>query len=99
MNQQSPAIKKALHSAFFLAPLTILGSASILIGAANPSLADSETYNTPTYDNLNYANPTKWDRPNSAYTDQADSETYNTPTYDNLNYANPTKWERPSQSD
>ena len=99
MNQQSPAEKKALRAVLFLAPITILGSASILMGAANRSLADSNNYNTSTYDNLNYANPTKWENPKSAYTEQADSKEYNTPTYDNLNYSNPTKWERPSQSD
>ena len=99
MNQQSPAAKKALRAVLFLAPITILGSASILMGAANPSLADSNNYNTSTYDNLNYSNPTKWENPKSAYTEQADSKEYNTPTYDNLNYSNPTKWERPSQSD
>ena len=97
MPQQSPSVKQVFCTVLSLAPVTLLGSASIVMGTANSSLADSQGLNTTTYENLNYANPTKWERPSSADTAGANSENLNTTTYENLNYANPAKWERPSQ--
>ncbi len=97
MNQQSSPAKKVFSSALSLAPIALLGSASLFMGTASPSHADSQSYNTATYENLNYANPAKWERPSSADTAAANSESLNTTTYENLNYANPSKWERPSQ--
>jgi hypothetical protein len=97
MNQQSSPTRKVFYSALSLAPIALLGSASLLVSTASPSRADSQSYNTSTYENLNYANPTEWERPSSADTAAANSENINTTTYENLNYANPTQWERPSQ--
>ena len=97
MRSNSSSNKKAFNAVLSLAPIAIVGSASVLMGTANSSLADSQGYNTTTYENLNYANPTKWERPKSADTADANSQNYNTSTFENLNYANPTKWERPSQ--
>ena len=99
MNQHSPSVKQVFCTVLSLAPVTLLGSASIVMGTANSSLADSQGLNTSTYENLNYANPTKWERPSSAETAGANSQNLNTTTYENLNYANPVKWERPSQVD
>ena len=97
MNQHSSSSKRVLCTALSLAPITLLGSASIVMGTANSSLADTQGLNTATYENLNYANPTKWERPSSADTAGANSTSINTTTYENLNYVNPSKWERPSQ--
>jgi hypothetical protein len=97
MNQQSSLTKKVFCTALSLAPIALLGSASLFMSTASPSRADSQGYNTATYENLNYANPTQWERPSSADTAAANSESINTTTYENLNYANPSKWERPSQ--
>ena len=97
MHQHSTSAKKALCTALAFAPISLLGSASIVMGTASPSFADSQGLNTNTYENLNYANPTKWERPSSADTGGANSQNLNTTTYENLNYANPAKWERPSQ--
>ena len=63
MIKQHSTTTKTFYTALSLAPLALLGSASISIGTANPSRADSQSYNTTTYENLNYANPTKWERP------------------------------------
>tara|TARA_Y100000589_G_scaffold232321_1_gene219846 strand:+ start:169 stop:468 length:300 start_codon:yes stop_codon:yes gene_type:complete len=97
MDKQPSPIKKVFCSAFSLAPIVFLGSASLFMVTASHSRADAQSYNTSTYENLNYANPTKWERPSSADTAAANSESLNTTTYENLNYANPSKWERPSQ--
>ena len=63
MIKQHSTTTKTFYTALSLAPLALLGSASISISTANPSRADSQSYNTTTYENLNYANPTKWERP------------------------------------
>ena len=99
MVQQSSPIKKVVCSALSLAPIALLGSASLFMVTASHSRADAQSYNTSTYENLNYANPTKWERPSSADTAAANSESLNTTTYENLNYANPSSWERPSSAD
>ena len=97
MDQHSSSVQRVFYTALSLAPIALLGSASLVMGTANSSLADTQGLNTATYENLNYANPTKWERPSSADTAGANSTNINTTTYENLNYANPSKWERPSQ--